>query len=62
MTEAARNLLTAFESLPVEDRQEVAAEILRRATVEEGYESTDDDLIRAADRVFLELERNETSG
>ncbi|HLE84097.1 MAG TPA: hypothetical protein VJG13_07140 [Thermoanaerobaculia bacterium] len=59
MTEAARNLLVAFESLPAEDRRAVAAEILRRATVEEDYEGTDDDLIQAADRAFLELERSE---
>jgi hypothetical protein len=62
MTEAAKNLLVAFESLPVEDRQEVATEILRRSTLESDYETTDADLVRAADRVFLELERNETSG
>jgi hypothetical protein len=62
VTEAAKNLLVAYASLPVEDRQEVAAEILRRATVEAEYETTDADLVQAADRVFLELDRNETSG
>ncbi len=33
MTEAARELLKAFEALPAVDRQEVATEILRRAGV-----------------------------
>jgi hypothetical protein len=62
MTEAARDLLIAFESLPAEERRELAVEILRREAVGADYETTEGQLVQAADRVFLELERNESSG
>jgi hypothetical protein len=62
MTEAAKNLLIVFESLPVEDRREVAVEILRRESAEAEDEITEDELVQAADRVFLELDRGETAG
>lgn len=62
MTEAARDLLTAFDLLPPEERRELAVEILRREAVGGDYATTDDDFVQAADRVFLELDRNESAG
>lgn len=59
MTEAAKNVLVAFESLPVEDRREVAEEILRRMAVEADDKNPSKDLIRAADQVFWDVERDE---
>jgi hypothetical protein len=39
MTETAKKLLDAFESLPATERHEVAVEILRRTSlVEDGHE------------------------
>ncbi|HSL83642.1 MAG TPA: hypothetical protein VLF66_12780, partial [Thermoanaerobaculia bacterium] len=62
MTEAAKDLLVVFESLPAEDRREVAVEILRRETVQTDYELTEDELVQAADRVFLGLDQDEMPG
>lgn len=62
MTDAAQNLLIAFESLPVEDRREVAVEILRREALEGSHETTEDELVQAADRVFLGLDQDEMPG
>ncbi len=54
MTEAARQLLNAFEALPPVDQQEVAAEIVRRATPvgdvpEAAFDELADELFRSYD-------------
>ena len=61
MTRAAQKVLDTFETLPEEDKKELAAEILRRTSAED-YEDLDDSaLTLAADQVFLELDRRERS-
>lgn len=60
MTETARKLLDAFESLPEPERHEVAREILRLTALAEHGPSGDDELLALADEVFLELDRGET--
>lgn len=61
MTRAAQKVLDTFEALPEEDKNEIAAEILRRTSAED-YEDLDDSaLTLAADQVFLELDRRERS-
>jgi len=62
MTEAARKLLDTLDSLPDADRREVVREILRRAALEEHESPSDDDLVAAADEVFLDLDRREREG
>ena len=62
MTQAAKQLIESFESLPESDKQSVAVEILRRTT-SDGYPAlADEELVLAADQVFLDLDRREGSG
>jgi hypothetical protein len=62
MTGTAATVLDAFESLPEADRQDVAVEILRRTAMREHEGPDDDELALAADRIFLELDRQESQG
>jgi len=57
MTLAAQRILETFETLPETDKQTVAAEILRRTLDDSTLE--DQELVLAADQVFLQLDRNE---
>ncbi|MBI3320627.1 MAG: hypothetical protein HYZ89_08630 [Candidatus Omnitrophica bacterium] len=60
MTETAKRLLDAFDSLPEVDRHEVAREILRRAALAEHGAPDDAELLALADEVFRELDRRES--
>jgi len=60
MTETARKLLHAFDSLPEPERHEVAREILRRTVLAEHGPLDDTELLTLADEVLLELDRGET--
>lgn len=59
VTEAARHLLEAFQTLPDLDKREVLATLLREATQVPYPAPSDDDLTAAADEVFLDLDRRE---
>lgn len=59
MTEAAKKLLEAFDSLSQPERQELPRELLRRAASSEHGLPDDADLVAAADEVFLDLDRRE---
>jgi len=59
MTLAAKTILESFEALPEPDKEAVVVEILRRATAAPYPTMEDEDLIFAADQVFLELDRRE---
>jgi hypothetical protein len=59
MTDTARRLIESFEVLPREERQVVFAEILRLALAEDYPSSTEDELVLAADQVFLDLDCRE---
>ena len=61
MTRAAKQIIESFESLPEPDRQSVVVEILRRAAADAYPALEDEDLVFAADQVFLELDRRESS-
>jgi hypothetical protein len=61
MTRAAQKVLDTFETLPEEDKKEIAVEILRRTSVEDYRDLDDSALTLAADQVFLELDRRESS-
>jgi hypothetical protein len=59
MTQAARELLRAFDALPAVDRQEVAAEILRRAgALEDMPEAA---LHEVADELFRSYDAEEAA-
>jgi hypothetical protein len=62
VTEAARRLLEAFQTLPDLDRREVLAALLRDTTRTPYPAPSDDDLTAAADEVFLDLDRREAEG
>lgn len=61
MTRAAKKLLDEFETLPDTDRAEVLAELLRRAALAPHDLPRDEELISAADHLFVELDRRERS-
>jgi hypothetical protein len=58
--DAARHLLKSFEALSETEQREVLEELLRRAAKLPHYFPSDDELVRAADQVFQELDRLET--
>jgi hypothetical protein len=59
MTEAANEILGAFDALPPDDRREVAAALLRRVLDEAPGDISDDALVVAAEGLFLELDADE---
>ena len=59
MSKAAQDFLRSFKALPPSDQHDVLVQLLREP-IEAGYESpSDDQLIAAADLVFLEYDRAE---
>lgn len=61
MSKDSQHILTNFNALPEAEQRLVAAEILRRTSQWDCEPLTDDDLDRAADELFLELDRREES-
>jgi hypothetical protein len=61
MTETARKLLHAFESLSEQEQHEVAREILRLTALAGHDVLSDDELHLLADEVLLDLDRGEAS-
>jgi hypothetical protein len=61
MTQAAQKLLEQFDALQEGDRAEVLAELLRRVAVSPHDLPEPDDLVAAADQIFVELDRREQS-
>jgi hypothetical protein len=59
MTQAVRELVDRFEALPEPERQELLAELLRRAKSESHDLPDDHDLTAAADLLFQDLDRRE---
>ena len=61
MTQASKKLLGEFDALPEPDRAELVAELLRRTAFAPHDLPHDDDLVAAADRLFVELDHHEQS-
>ena len=61
MTQATKKLLEEFEALPEPDRSELVAELARRVALSSHDTPRDEDLVAAADRLFVELDRREQS-
>ncbi len=61
MTQAAKKLLDEFDALPDPERSELVAELVRRVALAPHDLPHDDDLVAAADRLFVELDRHEPS-
>ena len=60
MSPGAKRVLDAFDSLSAEAREEVLGELLRRAAHSDHMAPSDEELVAAADNVFLELDRRES--
>jgi hypothetical protein len=59
MVVAAQRILKAFEALPQPARQEVLDDMLRRAALEHHGPPSDDELVAAAEGLFLQMDRDE---
>ena len=59
MATIVEELLHSFELLPEAEKRELAAEILRRSLRFESPPLSDEDLVRNAEDLFLELDRRE---
>lgn len=61
VTEATKKLLDELEALPDHERSELMAELARRVALAPHDGPSDDDLLGAADRLLVELDRREQS-
>jgi hypothetical protein len=61
MTRAAKKLLDEIDALPDRDRSGLVAELARRMALGHYDLRHDADLVAAADRLFVELDRHEQS-
>ena len=59
MTQTAKKFVGEFDALPEATREEVLAELLRRAATGLHGLPNEKDMIAAADEVFRELDRRE---
>ena len=60
MTVGVKSVLEAYESLPESEREEVLAELIRRATHNDHQSPSDQELVEAAEHVFVEYDRSES--
>jgi hypothetical protein len=61
VTHATKKLLEEFEALPDQERSELVAELARRIAQAPHDGPSDEDLLAAADRLFLDLDKREQS-
>jgi hypothetical protein len=60
MNTAVQHVLESFDRLPDSDKQQVAAEIIRRLAHIDFPPLSDQDLVLSAEELFLELDRQES--
>jgi hypothetical protein len=61
VTQATKKLLDEFEALPDRERSELVAELARRVPLAPHDGPSDNDLLAAADRLFVDLDQREQS-
>jgi hypothetical protein len=61
VTVQAQEILHSFDALPDADKREVATEILRRSVDLGAPPLSDEELVFAAEEIFLRLDRNEAA-
>ena len=61
MTGAVQELLNTFDALTNAEKQEVAAQLLRRVVQGESGDIPEDSLVAAAAELFLELDARESA-
>ncbi len=59
MTAQVQDMLHAFDLLPEGDKRELASEILRRTLMLDVLPLSDEQLVGAAEEIFLQLDRSE---
>ena len=59
MTRKAQRILRSFELLPDPEKREVASAIIRRSLELDVPPLSDDDLVSAAEELFLKLDQEE---
>jgi hypothetical protein len=59
MSTNVQHLLETFETLPEPEKHELASEILRWSAHAAHPNLSDDEFVRAADEVFVDLDRRE---
>jgi hypothetical protein len=62
MTARAQELLHSFEQLGDVDKREIVSELLRRSTEIDTPPLSDEELVGAAEELFLQLDREEAHG
>jgi len=61
MIQTAKDIISTFDRLPVAQQREVTKQLLLRSLDVETPEITNDELILAADEIFLELDQREAA-
>ena len=61
MSTDSQHVIASFESLPPIEQREVMAELLRKTARWDSPPLSDDELVRLADELFLELDRREAA-
>ena len=61
MTTQVRTILESFDMLPEVDKRELVTEIIRRSQLLDTLPLTDEQLVGAAEKTFLELDRREVN-
>lgn len=59
MIQTVKDIISTFDRLPLSQQNEVAKQILRRSLEIETPEISDDELIFAAEEIFMELDERE---
>ena len=61
MTAQVQNMLHTFDLLPEGDKRDLASEILRRSLTLDAPPLSDEQLVGAAEELFLQLDRSEAA-
>lgn len=62
MTNAAQQFLRSFKSLPKADQHDVLVQLLRMPIEADYAAPSDEELVNAADEIFLEFDKRESAG
>lgn len=62
MTAQGRHIIDEFQALPDQTKREVLAELIRSSRFIEYPEVSEDELLSAANDIFLEYDRRESEG
>jgi hypothetical protein len=61
MSTDSQKVINSFDALPIVEQREVMSELLHKAAQWDTPPLSDDDFVRLADEVFLELDRRQAA-